>query len=349
MAQATIGSTALTYADWAKRMSDGYRVATIIELLSQTNEILDDMLVVEGNLPTGHKTTVRTGLPQATWRLLNTGVPNAKSTTSQIVDTCGNLETYAVIDKDIADLNGNTAEFRLSEVVTFLQGMSQQIATTLIYGNQFVNPERFTGFATRFPTKNTTNSQTAANVLDGGGTSNTNTSIWLVTWGDQTCHATFPKGKITGLQHRDMGEWPVQDTAGNTYQAYRDHFKWEIGLVLRDWRYVARIANIDVTQLTGVSAANLINLLVRALYRLPTAPAQATAIQTSDTPAVRANMGRVSIYCNRVVRTYLDLQAMNKTNVLLRLEEFQGKVITTFRGIPVRTCDAITSSELQVS
>src|SRR5215469_471762 len=84
---ATIGATALTYADWAKRMDDGYHVAVIIELLSQTNEILDDMLVVEGNLPTGHKTTVRTGLPQATWRLLNTGVPNAKSTTAQIVDT----------------------------------------------------------------------------------------------------------------------------------------------------------------------------------------------------------------------------------------------------------------------
>src|SRR5713226_6579429 len=114
---AIIGSTALTYADWAKRLDDGYKVASIIELLSQTNEILDDMMVVEGNLPTGHKTTVRTGLPQATWRLLNTGVPNAKSTTAQIVDTVGNLETYSVIDKDIADLNGNTPEFRLSSPV----------------------------------------------------------------------------------------------------------------------------------------------------------------------------------------------------------------------------------------
>lgn len=345
---AVIGNTALTYADWAKRLDDGYRVASIIELLSQTNEILDDMLVMEGNLPTGHKTTVRTGLPQATWRLLNSGVPNAKSTTAQITDVCGNLETYAVIDKDIADLNGNTPEFRLSEVKAFLEGMSQQIAATLIYGNQFINPERFTGFAPRYSTLNTTNSQTANNVLSGGGTSSTNTSIWLATWGDDTCHATFPKGKITGLQHRDMGEWPVQDSAGNTYQAYRDHFKWEIGLVLRDWRYVARIANIDVTQLTGVSAANLINLLVRALYKLPTAPSMATAIQTSDTPEVRANMGRLVIYCNRVVRTYLDLQAMNKTNVLLRLEEFDGKVVTTFRGVPVRTVDAISNSEAQV-
>ena len=344
------GGTALTYGDWAKRLDDGYKVAVIIELLSQTNEILDDMLVVEGNLPTGHKTTVRTGLPQATWRLLNTGVPNGKSTTAQIVDTCGNLEVYSVIDKDIADLNGNTAEFRLSESRAFLEGMSQQVATTLIYGNQFVNPERFTGLAPRYSTKTTANSNTAFNVLDGGGTSNTNTSMWIAVWGDDTLHATFPKGKITGLQQRDMGEWPVTDSGGtNIFQAYREHFKWEIGLVLRDWRYVARIANIDVSQLTGVSAANLINLIVRALYRLPTAPVSATTIQTSDTPSVRANMGRTVIYCNRIIRTYLDLQAMNKTNVLLRIEEFDGKPVTTFRGIPVRTVDAITSTESQIT
>jgi hypothetical protein len=346
---ATIGALALTYADWAKRMDDGFRVATIIELLSQTNEILDDIIVMEGNLPTGHKTTVRTGLPQATWRLLNAGVPNAKSTTAQIIDTCGNLETYAVIDKDIADLNGNTAEFRLSEVRAFLQGMSQQVATTLIYGNQHLNPERFTGFAPRYSTVTAATSATAANVLDAGGTASTNTSMWITTWGSDTIHGIFPKGKMTGLQHRDMGEWPVTDASGNTYQAYRDHFKWEIGLVLRDWRYTARIANIDVTQLTGVSAANLINLIVRGLYRLPTAPASATAIQTSDTPRVRADMGRVVIYCNRIIRTYLDLQAMNKTNILLRLEEFNGKVVTTFRGIPVRTVDAILNNEAQVT
>ena len=345
---ATLGAVALNYADWAKRLDDDYHIAQIIELLSQTNEILDDMMVVEGNLPTGHKTTVRTGLPQATWRLLNQGVPNAKSTTAQIVDTCGNLETYSVIDKDIADLNGNTADFRLSEVRAFLEGMSQQVASTLIYGNQFVNPERFTGLAPRYSTVTSANSQTAANVLNGGGIASTNTSIWIGVWGSDTGHATFPTGKITGLQHRDMGEWPVQDASGNTYQAYRDHFKWEIGFVLRDWRYWARICNIDVTQLTGVAAANLINLIVRALYRLPTAPVSATTIQTSDSPEVRANMGRTVIYCNRVIRTYLDLQAMNKTNVLLRIEEFDGKPVTTFRGIPIRTCDAVLNNEAQV-
>lgn len=345
---ATLGATALTYADWAKRVDDNYRIASIIELLSQTNEILEDLLVMEGNLPTGHKTTVRTGLPQATWRLLNQGVPNAKSTTAQIIDTVGNLETYAVIDKDIADLNGNTPEFRLSEVKAFLEGMSQQVSTTLFYGNQGVNPERFTGFSPRYSTVTASAAATAANVLDAGGTGSTNTSLWVVTWGTDTTHGIFPKGKITGLQHRDMGEWPVADAAGNTYQAYRDHFKWEIGLCVRDWRYNARVANIDVSLLTGVSAANLINLVVRALYRLPTAPVGATGIQTSDTPSITGNMGRVVIYCNRIIRTYFDLQAMNKTNVLLRIEEFHGKSVTTFRGVPIRTCDALLNNEARV-
>lgn len=345
---AVLGTTALTYADWAKRLEDDYRVATIVELLSLTNEIMDDMLLVEGNLPTGHKSTVRTGLPSATWRLLNYGVPNAKSTTAQVVDTCGNLETYSVIDKDIADLNGNTAEFRLSEVRAFLEGMTQQMATTLIYGNVGVNPERFHGLSPRYNSVSTTTAQTAANVIDMGGTGSTNTSIWIVVWGADTAHGIFPKGKITGLQHRDMGEWPVLDANNNTYQAYRDHFKWELGFTVRDWRYIVRLANIDVTLLNGVNAANILNGLVRGLRRLPTATAKASPVQTSDAPSIRDSMGRCVIYCNRVVSTYLDLQAMNKTNVLLQMREFEGHVVTTFRGIPVRTVDAILNTEARL-
>jgi hypothetical protein len=345
---ATLGTTVLTYADWAKRMEeDG--IAAIIELLSQTNEILLDMLVLEGNLPTGHKTTVRTGLPQATWRLLNYGVPQGKSTTAQVVDTTGNLETYSVVDKDLADLNGNTAEFRMSEVTAFLEGMNQQMATTAIYGNTGVNPERFMGLAPRYNTVTTATAQTAANVVDMGGTGSTNTSLWIVTWGANTAHGIFPKGKMTGLMHRDMGEWPVTDAAGGTYQAYRDHFKWELGMAVRDWRYVVRLANIDVTLLNGASAANMINGLVRGLYRLPTTSPMMSGVQSSDSPRIAGSMGRTVIYCNRVLRTYFDLQAMNKTNVLLEMKQFEGEVVTTFRGVPIRTCDAILNTEARIT
>ncbi len=108
---ATIGPMALTLMDWAKRIDDDGKIAEIINLLSQTNEILEDMLWVEGNLPTGHKTTIRTGLPQAYWRLLNQGVPRGKSTTAQITETCGMLETYSDIDVDLVALAGTIERF----------------------------------------------------------------------------------------------------------------------------------------------------------------------------------------------------------------------------------------------
>lgn len=350
---AVLGTGALTYADWAKRVDDNGKIAMIIEILSQTNEILLDMLTLQGNLVTGHKTTVRTGLPTATWRLLNYGIVPTKSTTAQIVDTCGNLEAESQLDVDVAKLNSDAAAFRLSESRAFLEGMNQQMAATLMYGNTATNPERFTGLAPRYNTVSTASAQSAWNVIDMGGTGSDNTSIWIVTWGEQTTHGIFPKGSNAGLQHNDMGKQRVQDTSqafatGAYFWAWVDHYKWELGLTVRDWRYNVRLANIDVSDLATVNAANLINGIVRGLNRLPTTAAGVTSVQTSDAPSIQGSMGRTVIYANRTIRTYLELQAMNKTNVLLRLEEIAGRTVLSFRGIPIRTVDALLNNEAQV-
>ena len=61
----TIG-TKLTLADWAKRVDPDGKTSAIVEMLNETNEILDDMIWAEGNLPTGHRTTIRTDLPSVT-------------------------------------------------------------------------------------------------------------------------------------------------------------------------------------------------------------------------------------------------------------------------------------------
>lgn len=345
---ATLGG-ALTLADWASRVNNDGKIAGIVELLSMENEILEDMLWIEGNLPTGHKTTVRTGIPQGTWRLLNYGVPLGKSTTAPIVDTCGNLEAESQIDIDLAKLNGNTATFRLSESKAFIQGMGQQMASTLIYGSTAITPERFTGFAPRFNTLNTANAESANNVIDAGGTGNDNTSIWIITWGPDTVHGIFPKGSRSGLQHMDKGEHRVADPNGNPYYAYVDHYKWECGLTVRDWRYCVRVANIDVSELAGANGANLVNLLIRAMYRMPTTSGGPAPIVKSDAPGISGQMGRTVIYCNRTVRAYLDLQSINKNNVLFTTGvDQQGKPWTMFRGIPIKNCDAILNTEARV-
>lgn len=345
---AVLSSTALTLADWARRVDDNYKITTIVEMLSKTNEILTDALFVEGNLPTGHRTTVRTGLPSATWRLLNYGVAKGKSTTAQITDSCGMLETYAEVDKSLADLNGNTAQFRLSESMAFVEGMSQQVADAMIYGDTSVYPERFMGLAPRFNTVSTATAQSAANVIDAGGTGSDNTSIWIVVWGPNTCHGIFPKGSTAGLQHRDLGEWTLSDGAGGQYQGYRDHFKWDVGLTVRDWRYIVRICNIDTSDLIAGTGPDLIEMMIRGIGRLPTTPIGRGPVSMSDGNGIQGEMGRTSIYCNRTVRTWLDIQVLRNTNGLIKLAEYDGKLVSTFRGIPIYTVDAITNAEARI-
>ncbi len=346
---ATIGPMALTLIDWAKRIDDGGKIAEIINLLSQTNEILEDMLWVEGNLPTGHKTTIRTGLPQAYWRLLNQGVPRGKSTTAQITETCGMLETYSDIDVDLVTLAGNDRAFRLSEELAFLEGMNQQMASTIFYNNITSIPAAFMGLAPRYPSVSTSTAQTANNVIDAGGTGSTNTSMWLVMWGPTAIHGIFPRGRKAGFVQEDMGKTPVYDTNNNPYYAWRTHYKWDAGLCVKDWRFAVRICNVDVTTLSGANPPNLINLMVRAIHRLPIQPARAGNVQTSgQNGEPQLSMGQAGFYCNRAISTWLDIQALNKSNMLLRIDEFAGKPVTTFRGIPIRTCDALLNTESRV-
>ena len=197
---ATLASSALTLGEWATRLDPGGKPAAVIELLGQTNEMLTDMLWMQCNDGAGHKTTIRTGLPAATWRLLNYGVQKSKSTTAQVRDATGMLESYSDIDKALADLNGNTAEFRMGEDMAFIEAMNQGQQQTIVYGSTAQNPERFTGLGPRFSSLTANN---GVNIVDAGGSGSTTPSIWLVGWGQNTVHGLFPKGSKAGLQVPD--------------------------------------------------------------------------------------------------------------------------------------------------
>ncbi len=320
---------AVTLADIAKTRTPSDKMAAIVELLSQTNEVLEDMAFVEGNLPTGHKTVIRTGLPTVAWRLLNYGVPQSKSSTQVITDTCGMLEAYAEIDKSLADLNNHGANFRISEDRAFLEAMNQQMAETLFYGDVAKNPERFLGLSPRFSTLDRAKADTAANIIDAGGTVDGKlSSAWLVCWGDHTAHGIYPKGSNAGFQHNDLGEVTLQDDKGGKYQGYRTHYKWDLGLTVRDWRYVVRVANIDLASITD---EDLVENFVLAAETLPNVKA-----------------GKPVFYMNRQVRTRLRNALRRSANVHLTLGEAAGKTVMTFDEIPVKRCDALLNTEKRV-
>ena len=341
----------LTLADWGRRVDPSGKIDDIAEVLSQCNQIYDDMLWREGNLPTGHKSTIRTGLPKGTWRMLYQGVPFTKSTTAQITEGVGMLEAYSRVDRKLAELDGDIAAFRLSEDDAHLEGLSQQMATTLFYGNASVNPQQFTGLSPRFNTVSSANAQNAVNVIDAGGTGSSNTSIWLCGWGEQTGFGLFPKGAMAGLTFEDKGDIrPGFDSNNNEFEAYTSYFRWEAGLCIRDWRYFVRIANIDVTSagLAGTNAADIFALLSKAVVRLPTLNKRASAITKTDAPDETSPGIRPAIYCNRTVREYMDIQAIRDKNVLLTPKEYAGEPVTEFRGIPIRVCDVLINTEARV-
>ncbi len=325
-----------TLLDLAKRTDPDGQIATVIEILNETNEVLDDMTWVEGNLPTGHRSTIRSGIPSPTWRKLYQGVQPTKSTTVQVTDNVGMLEAYAEIDKALAELNNSTAAFRLSEEKAFIEGISQELADTIFYGNEGTEPEAFTGLAPRF---NSLTAENADNIIVGGGSGADNASIWLVVWGPNTVHGIIPKGSTAGLKVTDKGVVTIEDAdgSGGRMEAYRTHYRLDAGLTVRDWRYIVRIPNIDRSLLAKAhgSGADLPDLMFQAMRLVP-----------------NLNSGKPVFYMSRDVATMVAQQiAVDGASSFLTSETNQGDMRWTerFKGIPMRRVDALAADEATVS
>jgi len=324
--------------DWAKVQKPSGGIDEVIEILAASNPILADANVMEGNLPTGHLYTRRASQPTGSWRLLNYGVATEKGTTDQFTDVCAILESYSEVDELLAELNGDAKAFRGTQDNAFIAGMNSTMATALFYGNQQDNPEQPHGLAPRY---NSLSTGYTSQTISAGGTGDDNTSIWLITWSPETCSLIFPKGTVAGLQNEDMGKQLITDSNNLKHVCYVTKFQWRIGLAVMDYRYVVRICNIDVSDLTAdaSSGADLIDDMIDAFYARPT-----DAIAKED-----GGMAKTFWYCNKTIASYLHKQAMSPTNVQLTLREVGGRKIPEFLGAPIHVCDNITNAESTVS
>ncbi len=329
---ALVGNTYLTLKDHFAQKENGRITNTIVDLLAQSNVILEDAVVRECNEGSTHKTTVRNGLPEVEFRKFYQGVSASKGEYTQITDTTGMLEVYSQVDKSLADLEGDTAQFRMNEATAFLESMNNTVQENIFYGSKATNPAGFDGLSVRYNTISSSKNSIGYRVIDAGGTGSDNTSIWFITWGDLHTHLLYPKGSQMGLLHEDKGAQTATDSNGNMYEVYRDHFKWDVGMSVRDFRSTARIANIDVSDLAGANAADLISLMITAYHRIKRF----------------AKTGNTVIYCNETIETYLHFQAINKSNVNLTMENYAGKPIVSFMGIPVKCADQIKNTESRV-
>ncbi len=346
----------VSFLDWANRLDPDGKIAKIMEILNMFNGIIEDFSAVEGNLPTGHRTTVRTGLPLPTWRRLYAGVQPSKSTVAQVTDACGMLEAYSEIDKALADLNSNLDEFLLSESMPFLEAMAQEVSRAFFFGDETVLPGAFTGLGPRYSTKTIATAQSAFNVVDflgqsgGSGTASNYVSAWLVAWGAQTVCGIFPKGSKAGLQSDFKGQVTVENADMTTMgsgrmEAYRTHFRWDVGLSVRDWRYAARVGNIDVTSAAGGLQGSTVST-----YSAPTAALVKSMIIAAER-IPNLQRGNMVWYVPRQVRESLRLGILNQIAYQLNWETVAGERVMLFDGIPVKRTDVlnITNEAAQVS
>lgn len=328
----------LTYHDWARRTNVNGELYRIVEWC-RTNEMLEDMVTIESNEPSGHVTTIRTGLPEATWKRIYQGTPMSKSQTSQVRDTFGILESQSKVDEDVVPSGADLNEFRLSEARPHIDAMNEAMARALLYANTAASPTQPLGLAMRYNTLNP-KVPISRNVIDAGGEEADDlTSVWLICWGENTIHAFHPKGSDLGVTHKDHGlqeqTWidPEGKQPDHTYWAYVDQWKWKIGFCVRDWRYGVRICNVPWKKLSDPDVArSFLNNMIDA---------EETIRSMRD--------GRPAWYMNRAVKAALRKGILGIPNVQLTFDNANGHEITRWNGVPIRQVDALETAENMVT
>ena len=212
------------------------------------------------------------------------------------------------------------------------------MASGIFYHDTATTPEKFKGLSARFSTKG--GGGAGNQIIDAGGTGSDNTSIWFVTWGDHACHLLYPEGSKAGLIREDKGEQRATDDQGNPFYVKEELFTWHIGMAVKDWRYVARIANIDVSDLMAGNV-DLYKYMRQAYWKLQS----------------RRQIGkasRIAVYANRDVLEALDGLQVGGTgtaaNEFLRIvpKELEGQEVLTYRNFPLRETDALLNTEARV-
>lgn len=321
---------------------DGYgeRVETIVNMLTETNEILKDVIFVPCNQGTSHITTTKTGIPSAAWRRLYQGVEPTKSTHAQVTETCGMLTGLNVLDYDLWLLNGKSADYRLEESRDAMESINQDFARALFYGDVGTQPEAFTGLAPRLSECNGTNklrssfnvvSPIAPNdsVLAGGDL----TSIYVVGWSPRTVHGLYPKGNTPTITHTpsgDDGKHYETDSEGRRYPAVLDRYDMKTGLAVRDWRYTARLCNLSLSLLSGANPTiDIFDALTTIYHRI----------------RKYQKMAKFAMYLPTELFEILDKVAQKKIIYQLNHSNIDGQEILNYRGIPLRECEAIRTNE----
>lgn len=257
--------------DHAKQFNPNGEEYAVAKVLEQSNPIIKDMPVIESNDESGHTYAVQTGIPEATWRRAYEGVEPTKHTQKVVHETYGRLSCFSLVDVAVAEKGGKIAETRAAMAEHHLEGMAQEMAKKVFYGSNADNEKSFVGFAARYSTLSGDDS--SANVVNNGGsTANEQSSIYLIGWGKNKTFGFYPKGTRAGIKRYDFsanGPVPCELEDKKSFPGYKEQYEWLMGMGVADWRYSARICNIQApTSMNDDACKALFKNFMKALNKI---------------------------------------------------------------------------------
>ena len=332
--------------DYAKTFDPKGEKYAVARVLDQTNPIVRDAIVIESNSDSGHEYAVQNGLPNVVWRRAYQGVTPSKGSQTVVKETYGRMSGVAEVDVAIAEKGGKVSEVKAEAQRNQLEKMNQEYASKFFYGSASDDEKAFVGFAARY--SKLSGAATAKNVIsNGGSTDNAQSSIYLIGWGKGKIFTFFPKGTQAGIKIYDYsknGPIDLQDANGGTYPGYKKQMEWLVGLAVQDWRYGARVCNIQTASITTTDHCKaLFNNFIKAVGR----------IQNPD-------LCHLVAYTSRTVRDLLRTGFLASGGSAAPIVYQQDRLNTTglpvygyhdlvIDGIHVKCCDAIKDTEAVVS
>lgn len=311
----------------AARMTHNNEIIDVAEVLNETNDVIQDAHVERANDITSHVVSRRSALPTISWVKAGNGWSATVGLLNQARETIGMMKARYQCPEDVMRLQPNPAKYRMQQERAYIESMGQEFTNTLIAGTTAGVPEEFDGVASRYTSIATGNVWNNGASAGGGATIS---SIWFFQWGPGKVYLIYPRNtEGGGIKKQDKGLVYTTGDNSSYLWAYVTEFSWDIGLCIEDTRSVKRLANISTLSSTDINTLDEDKIIqIRNNYK---------------------TAGTISMYCNEDVYTQLQILAKDKTNVHWGPENPFGKPQLYFLDMPVRRCDAITSTQSVLS
>ena len=255
--------------DHAKMFGPDGKLAAVAKVLDQNNVILHDALTIESNSDDGHHFAVQNGISKVVWRRAYEGVRPTKGSTTMVKKTYGRASAVSEVDVAVAEKGGKVADVRAAMASEKLDRMAEEQAHKIIYGSLKEDERTFEGFAANYASKDPkvpASRQVVDFSLEAAGTTaaatdaESNSSIYFVGWGKDKIYTFYPKGTQAGIKVYDYsknGPIDLKDADGGTYPGYKEQYEMLMGMAVQDWRYGARLCNINVAKVATDKAAKI--------------------------------------------------------------------------------------------